>query len=304
MSDFSFLGNPLTKQWVILAPRRSKRPNISKGTETNICPFCPGGEEQEVFRVPSLRDTEEGAKKLQIDSGQIGRTAWQVLVVNNKYPFAPIHEIIIHSPDHHQNFGELPVGQITQILRTYKQRYNVHKDKGNVVIFHNHGETGGESLPHPHTQLAVIPYDVRLEISPRVEPEDPLKTDYFDIYCPRTAQWPDEVWIAPKRRGLFFGESEDEELTNLALCLQRIIQLLDIRHGHEFPYNFYIYPGNDWYLRIIPRLKILGGFEVATNVFVQSQDPFETEVFIKTHFDNPNFEKIESELQAVYAKAV
>ncbi|MBI2190211.1 MAG: hypothetical protein HYU49_01575 [Candidatus Levybacteria bacterium] len=62
MADFQFLQNPISKKWVILAPRRSKRPHaaeasrgepdVAKGAEP-ICPFCIGREkdEQEVYRV-------------------------------------------------------------------------------------------------------------------------------------------------------------------------------------------------------------------------------------------------------------
>lgn len=83
-----------------------------------------------------------------------------------------------------------------------------------------------------------------------------------------------------------------------------MIQIFDLRHGHEFPFNFYIYPGNDWYLRLIPRVKTLGGFELGTNVFINTQDPKETMAFIKEHFESPNVEKIKGEHQAEYRKAV
>lgn len=304
MADFQFLQNPISKKWIILSPRRAKRPDVAKGTEP-VCPFCPGreGEEKEVYRVPEM------LKQVQHDNGE-----WLVRVLNNKFPFAPIHEVIIHSPDHSKNFDQLPFEQVKLILETYRQRYLTHKDKGQVYIFHNRGEAGGESLPHPHTQLAVVPNDVRMDI-PRLDPSassslgpegesiETVETSYFYLFCPKTSQWPDEVWIAPKKRGRAFGEITDEEISDLAILLPRLIKILDLRHGTEpLPFNFHIYPGGDWYLRLMPRLKSLGGFELGTGIYINTQDPKETIAFIKEHFENPNEEKIKAEQQAEYKK--
>lgn len=299
MADFQFLQNPLSKRWVILSPRRAKRPDVATGIEP-VCPFCPGKEalEKEVYRFPKL-----------VPPGR----DWQVRVLNNKFPFAPVHEVIIHSPDHHKSFDELPRSQAELIIQTYQQRYNSHKDRGQVYIFHNHGEGGGESLPHPHTQLAVIPFEVKTDL-PRLASDGELErvtkgqeiqeTKHFNIFCPKTSQWPDEVWVAPKERGRAFGEIKDTEISDLAFVLSRLIQIFDLRHGLEFPFNFYIYPGGDWYLRILPRVKVLGGFEVGTGIFINTQDPKETMEFIKEHFDNPNEEKIKTVHRAAYHKRV
>ncbi len=325
MSDFQFLQNPLSKKWVILAPRRAKRPDVAKGIEP-VCPFCPGreGDEPELYRVEPefmVHGSKMGESPATVNSERI-TTNWLVRVIPNKFPFAPIHEIIIHSPDHHKNFGELPLSQVELILQTYRQRYLTHKEKGQIFIFHNRGEKAGESLPHGHTQLAVVPMDVKTDI-PRLDPsslssggkaqlgvgpekeeQNQVVTKCFYIFCPKTSQWPDEVWIAPKQRGRAFGEITDEEIPDLASALTRLIQIFDLRHGHEFPYNFYLYPGGDWYLRIIPRLKTIGGFELASGIFVNTQDPRETIEFIKEHFEEPNHEKIKTEHQAEYERRV
>ncbi|MCL4353124.1 hypothetical protein M1615_01475 [Patescibacteria group bacterium] len=322
MSDFRFLENPLTKNWVILAPRRAKRPNAALGREP-VCPFCPGreGDEEELYRVPN----SENSVNQSIRRSDKKEADWLVRVVPNKYPFASIHEIIIHSPNHHKNFGDLSLGQTELIFQTYRQRYNTHKDKGQVYIFHNHGGGGGESLPHPHSQLTVVPKEVKMDM-PRlypylsfgytlkpfdlrskkggVEKELMVENSRFYLFCPQTSQWPDEVWVSPKKRGLTFGEITDGQITDLVAILLRLVKIMDLRHGHEFPFNFYIYPGKDWYLRLIPRVKMLGGFEIGTGIFVNTQDPNETIAFIKEHFENPDIEKIKREQQADYEKRV
>lgn len=293
MPDFTFLKNIITKRWVISAPRRAKRPDMANGPEP-ACPFCPGREskEKEVYRM----------------GGRDHDSHWKVRVIPNKFPFAPIHEVIINSPDHHKGFDSLSLEQVELIFKTFRHRYNEHSHAGQVYIFHNHGLKGGESLPHPHTQLVVIPDKVFLDIpvleDVSVDIPKGLKTAHFRIFCPKTSNWPDEVWVAPRRDGLVFGEISDAEIGDLADIVTRLIKIFDARHGNDFPFNFYIYPGGDWYLRIIPRDKTLGGFEVGTNVFVNTQDPTETMEFIKKQFHKPNFERIANEHQAEYHRTV
>jgi UDPglucose--hexose-1-phosphate uridylyltransferase len=291
--DFKFVEDNISKKWIISAPRRAKRPDIAKGEEPP-CPFCPGNEvsDPEVYRVGGRQANDPN---------------WLIRVVKNKFPFAPIHEVIIHSPDHHKNFEELPLSQSELVLKTYRQRFQTHRDKGQVYIFHNHGEAGGESLPHPHSQLAVIPDFVKLEIAPvsfsKTE-EESQETEHFQIFSPLASQWPDEVWILPKVQDVFFSEITDAQIKDLAKILYRLIQIFDLRHGHEFPFNFYISPHKGWYLRIVPRLKNLGGFEIGTGVSVNTQDPKETIAFIKEHFISPDEEKIRTIHRAEYKRAV
>jgi hypothetical protein len=51
-------------------------------------------------------------------------------------------------------------------------------------------------------------------------------------------------------------------------------------------------------------LTILGGFELGTNVIINTQDPKETFVFIREHFWMPNLERIKGEHKAEYLKSV
>jgi len=289
MADFQFLQNPISKIWVILAPRRAKRPDIIH-QQNFLCPFCPGREEEE-------------KEELRI-GGHDDDAGWAVRVLANEYALADFHEIIIQSPDHHKSFDELPLDQVERVLMAYRQRFQAHQKDGAVYIFNNHGSDAGESIPHPHTQLVVIPEELTYKIQPLVAYDESLDTNYFHIFCPQTSEWPDEVWIAPIRQDTTFGELEDVELSDLAIVLQRIIQLFDMRHGHEFPYNFYIYPGKNWYLRIMPRTKSLGGFEIGTGIMVNTLDPKETFRFIKSYFANPEVERLEEEEKANFAKGV
>lgn len=291
MADFSFLHDTMSGIWAVLAPRRKARPNIAHATETPICPFCPGREadEEEVYRI----------------GGEPGDSNWQVRVLPNKFPFAPHHEVIIHSQDHHKNIDELPITNVVLLFEAYKARFQALANDGKVYIFNNHGIDGGESIPHPHSQLVVIPRHVEGSI-PKLPlvPDEHVETDYFRIFCPQVSAWPDEVWLAPKRNGEGFGAAEDGEIADVAVAFQRVVQLMDLRHGHEFPFNYYISPEKDWYIRLVPRVKRLGGFEVGTGIMVNTQDPKETIRFIKSNFETPDIERIQRENRAEYALGV
>ncbi len=282
MADFKFAHIPSLENWIIQAPKRAKRPDIHAKRQEHFCPFCPGNEKKEpsVFRIGGEGDDPN----------------WSIRVIKNKYPFAPIHEVIIHTPEHKHSISEIPVEQVKLVIETFVNRFNTHMRHGTVIIFANSGHDAGESINHSHSQLAVVPGDVPIVVPSLEEFLDyrgeNLVVKDFTIVCPPYSQWPDEVWIAPAERGKLFGEITYDEIENLAYVLRRLVFIFEARHGEDFPYNFYIYPRRDWYLRIMPRAKIPGGFEIATGIFVNTQDPHDTMKFIKTHFFEEDREKI------------
>lgn len=288
--DFKFLKDSLWNKWVILDPKRAKRPDAGKKFVPH-CPFCVGGEEAdpELYRI----------------GGNPKDSNWEIRVIHNRYPFVPIHELIIHSPDHHKNIDELPLSHVEMLFATYRQRAATHAKKGQVYLFHNRGELAGESLPHPHTQLTVVPTDIHLDIRPLLQPDaETIETNFFTIFCPSTSQWPDEVWIAPKKEKSPFWDVYEEEIIDLAFVMQRLLRIMSTRHGEAFPFNYYIAPGKNWYMRLIPRSKLIGGFEVGTGIWVNTQDPKDTMQFLLTHFEKPDENLIRSEHMAEYRRGV
>ena len=234
---------------------------MAHGTEP-VCPFCYGHEE---LTPPEIS---------RIGKGKPNSPGWDVRVIPNKFPITKIHEIIIHSPDHRKNFSDLSQDQMRKILQAYRERFLTHKESGQVFIFNNHGKKGAESLPHPHTQVAVLPFDVGLSCGRLGDPSNvALETDRFLVFCPQTSEWPYETWIAPKRRGFQFGEISNDEINEFSYVMPEILRRLGSKLDGEFSYNFFIYPGGDWYWRLIPRMVVRGGFEWGTGVMVNIVDP-------------------------------
>ena len=176
--------NMVTKEWVIIADERAKRPddyveadryNITE-TQTFYdpnCPFCPGNEELdlEIERLPPTGD-------------------WQTRVVYNKYPALSkdgdlartfdgvhrrisgvgYHEVVVESPRHNTTLPLMKPEEIKSLLETFYSRgWSIRKDSRieQVIYFKNHGERAGASLKHTHSQiigLPVVPNSIRRRI--------------------------------------------------------------------------------------------------------------------------------------------
>lgn len=264
-----------SRRWVIIANQRLDRPQDKKNKKFH-CPFCQGFEKTtppEVYRV---------------GKGEPDGPGWIVRVVPNKYPITDFHEVIIHTPNCGEELEDLPLAHLEKIFSTYRQRYNFYRKKGQVMIFANSRRHAGASLNHSHSQLVVLPFQINLDTLVR-EPiaNIVLENKYFIVYCPDFSQWPYEYWIAPKEENTFFGDIDDGKINDLAvifkdmlLRLKKIfkrIELSDI----PFAYNFYIYPKENWYVRVIPRFVYRAGFELGTGLSVNVVDPKDAAIEFK-----------------------
>ena len=268
-----------TRRWVVISPQRLGRPEEYLKTHKpikNTCPFCAGHEIEtppEVFRL---------------GGGEANKSGWKVRIVPNKFTITDIHEVIIHSPDHEKDIESLSIDQVVLIFSAYRQRFNIYRKRGQVLIFCNHGEHAGGSLAHPHSQLVVIPSQINLDTLVR-EPLNNMVEDnkLFYLYCPDFSQWPYEVWISPKKEGNFFGDITDDEIHELAVLVVKMLKRLShIYQQHSlsnlpFGYNYYFYHKENWYLRIIPRFIHRAGFELGTGLYVNVVDPMEAALELK-----------------------
>jgi UDPglucose--hexose-1-phosphate uridylyltransferase len=173
MSDLR--QDPTTKEWVIIATERARRPSNFSQERTRqefpphdpSCPFCTGNESMtpdEVLRYPG--EDREG---------------WRLRVVPNRFPaLTPggdptrrtennlfrrmdgigVHEVIIETPVHNQFTAFMDYTQMETVLHAYRSRYNALKSRPflrYITIFKNHGEAAGTSLVHPHSQVIATP---------------------------------------------------------------------------------------------------------------------------------------------------
>jgi len=196
--------DPATKEWVIIATERAKRPHDFKVEKragevpefVKDCPFCPGNEAMTPPEVLAYRpaSTENNPN-------------WLVRVVPNK--FAALipsgstqrkeefglfrwmdglghHEVIIETPLHNEVIPCMDDEHVEQFLLAYRERYNTLKADPHcklIIIFKNQGRSAGTSLEHPHSQLVATPI-VPLYIRKKLEEA----SRYYDdtgrcVYC-------------------------------------------------------------------------------------------------------------------------
>ncbi|MFQ5576692.1 MAG: galactose-1-phosphate uridylyltransferase, partial [Anaerolineae bacterium] len=166
--------NMVTREWVIIATERARRPNRYAESREQIttgqrpphdpaCPFCPGNEEAEleVERLPA-----DGP--------------WQARAVENRYPalhpnqalarsFDGVqrrisgmgrHEIVTEHPRHNTTLALMTPAEVGVALELlFNRGWNIQKDYRieQVIYFKNHRQRAGASLPHPHSQIIALP---------------------------------------------------------------------------------------------------------------------------------------------------
>ncbi|HYL15423.1 MAG TPA: galactose-1-phosphate uridylyltransferase [Terriglobales bacterium] len=166
--------NFVTKEWVIIATERAKRPEEMvvhrpiKATPAYManCPFCPGNEAQTPPEVLRLTGTNGDSWQARVVPNKFAalsrdeepeRTIYRTQRTINGFG---VHEIIIETPDHSKLMALMSDAQVSDVLRIYKARYadlSLDPRIAQITIFKNHGMDAGTSLEHPHSQLIATP---------------------------------------------------------------------------------------------------------------------------------------------------
>lgn len=260
--------NLATKEWVIIATERAKRPHefaesankaCGQGPEwEESCPFCPGNEETdlEVLRVPS-------------------QEPWQVRIVGNRYPAltphaklereyrglvrkisgAGYHEVIVESPIHNtcaalQTPEECAIVYQTLIDRAWMVQNDPRIEY--ILFFKNHGRRAGASLMHPHAQmvaLPIVPNEVRVRADEARHHFDEagtcafcemldqelaqqtrivLESEHFVAFVPYAAVSPFHIWVMPRAHISSFLYAQAEEVADLANVMHTVLRKLYI----------------------------------------------------------------------------
>lgn len=278
-----FRQNFVTKEWVIIAPERAKRPDQLRSAEDERppapsyredCPFCPGHEDQ---TPPSAYTIE-------------GDNSWKIRVVPNKFaalrpdqgtarecvgPFLVaggfgMAEVVIETPRHDASIEALPAQEVEEVLRAFRSRYLALAADPRinlVTIFRNFGPLAGTSLEHPHSQIIatpIVPPHVRdpwrqaqahfdafgvcgycemLKGEADQKDRVVLETEHFLAFVPWAGKTPFETRIYPKRHYASFSWISDREIGDLAYVLKETLLRLRVAL-HRPDYNFVIRSGS------------------------------------------------------------
>ena len=145
--------DPVTRQWVVIAPGRAQRPGASARAELDppteeelaSCPFCEGREDRTPPETFAIRP----------DGGAPDTPGWTVRVVPNLYPVFEHHEVVISTPRHVRSVAELNEDEVEGVAVAWRERARAAREAGfrYVHALLNEGREAGASLPHSHTQL-------------------------------------------------------------------------------------------------------------------------------------------------------
>lgn len=200
MDESEIRQNKVTKEWVIYAPARRKRPkDFQKPQQERAqlplhdvsCPFCPGNDHMLGSIITEIKDQGD---------------LWNVRLIPNKYPaLIPknnirrynkgiylamkgygYHEVVIETPYHNRQIAQMSEREVELIIEVYHKRYQeLMEEEANmmIIIFRNHGRRAGTSLIHPHSQIistSMVPSYIRWR--------EEMALRYFDewgrcVYC-------------------------------------------------------------------------------------------------------------------------
>lgn len=194
----------VSKDWVVIATGRSKRPEIFKKERREKgriskkeCPFCRPGK---IGKPIAVYASGKKIKGYEIPAN------WTTMVIPNKFPaFLPHPDLdeetegnlykkmnavgfceLVVTRDHQKSLALLPVNKVKEVIDSYQDRYLDLMDKklvNYISIFHNHGVEAGASQPHPHSQIITTPLvDVDLQKS-LSNSEKYFKKGKKCIYC-------------------------------------------------------------------------------------------------------------------------
>ena len=277
------------------------------------CPFCPGQEavNQEIASYPEGRNWQIRVipNKYEALGHSGGRTRTDFYLVREGIGD---HEVIITRP-HNALTAFLSDQLMDQLLETYQDRMRQlsnHPEVEYVHVLQNHGFLGGASMVHPHSQIFATPFVpehlhdevtgcfdyfqhngscvycemIFKELGEKVR----LVLDHKDflVFTPFASRVPFALRIIPKRHQASFMDMTASERKSLRDVLKEMLQKV-YYHLDDPAYNYYIHTlpvshslmtryderSYHWHLEILPRLNIWGGFELGSDVYVNTIAP-------------------------------
>ncbi|MGQ1911372.1 UDP-glucose--hexose-1-phosphate uridylyltransferase [Marinifilum sp. RC60d5] len=262
--------NPLTGEWILVSPHRSKRPwqgQVEKVVEEKRpshdpnCYLCPGNDRIGGEKNPNYEDVysfQNDFSALLQDTPKGEYADGDLFKAESE---SGVCKVICFSPDHSLTVPEMKVENIRKVVDLWCKEYKElgdREDIGYVQIFENKGAIMGCSNPHPHGQIwasGLIPLETSKEtetqkeyfekhgrtmlfdyLTSELEKKERIvvENDSFIALVPFWAVWPFETMIISKRAVSSLLELTDEERTGLA----DIYKKLTIKYDNLFEVSF------------------------------------------------------------------
>lgn len=262
--------NPLTGEWVLVSPHRTKRPwlgQVEKLPPDNRpaydpkCYLCPRNERAGGVRNPDFSSTfvfDNDFAALLPDTP----ITFQPHALLQAQSVAGTSRVICFSPRHDVTLPEMEVAEIRGVVDVWAaQTAELGQIYRWVQVFENKGAIMGCSNPHPHGQIWTmtdLPNEPRKEDDHQraylAEHGRPLLMDYLDLelqqeerlvvtndhwvaLVPYWAVWPFEILLTPRAHVQRLPDLNDVQRDALANILKRLLTRYDNLFETSFPYS-------------------------------------------------------------------
>jgi UDPglucose--hexose-1-phosphate uridylyltransferase len=263
--------NPLTGEWIIVAPHRTQRPwqgQVEKRAEESrpaydpTCYLCPGNQRAGGVQNPSYTSTyvfNNDFASLLPDIPEATVSPHPLLRAESERGTC---RVICFSPRHDLTLPEMAVEDIRTVVDVWaEQIVDLGQRYRWVQLFENKGTMMGASNPHPHGQVwgqISLPNEATKEERQQRAYFDsygsPLLVDYANleaaagerllvendhwlVVVPYWAMWPFETLLLPRRHVLRLPELNGAERDGLAEILKRLLTRYDNLFETSFPYS-------------------------------------------------------------------
>jgi len=265
--------NPLTGEWVLVSPHRTKRPwqgKVEKPAQDERpeydpkCYLCPGNERIGGHNNPEYKDVfvfqnDFSALVPDIPEGKFEKKG--LFRAESERGFC---KVICFSPRHDLTIPEMKVENIKKVVDLWCDEYEKIGALDyikHVQIFENKGDIMGCSNPHPHGQIWGQ-YSVPVEPAKEAEKqkayyqengrtllgdyvEEELKdnerilveNEHFVALVPFWATWPFETMIVSKRAVQNMTQLSNEERLAMADVYKKLTVMYDNLFEISFPYS-------------------------------------------------------------------
>ncbi len=265
--------NPLTREWVLVSPHRTKRPWQGQIEETARdeqpaydpqCYLCPGnaragGHVNPAYEKTFVFDNDFAALLPDTPAGNFNES--DLLVAESERGLC---RVVCFSPRHDLTLARMSVPAIRAVVDVWAAQYRELGDLpfiNHVQIFENRGAMMGASNPHPHGQIwasETVPNESVKEIAAQKEYfqkhgsgllADYLKleiergerivvqNEHFVALVPFWAVWAFETMIVSRRPVANLAQLNDAERDGLADLLRRLTIRYDNLFKVSFPYT-------------------------------------------------------------------